>query len=63
MSPMVHSRLRAETLEYGGSMLRGAGMRIFATITRPGLCPAELPIGEMPGTLPQMYAVRESNYY
>lgn len=64
MSPVVHSKLLAETVEYGGSMLRGAGIRIFATVTRPDLCSTELAVVEVPGTLsPDVSAVGESNYF
>jgi len=58
MSPVVHSRLRAETVEYGGSTLRGAGIGIFATIT------TELAVGEVPGTLsPDVSGRREQLLY
>lgn len=52
MSSVAHSRLRAETVEYGGSMLREAGIPNFATITRAGVRLTELQVGELPGTLP-----------
>jgi hypothetical protein len=32
-------------------MLRGAPKGIFVTVTRPGLSPSELPVGEVPGNL------------
>lgn len=51
MSRVVHSRLRAEAVEHSGSMLRGACIGIFVIITRPGLCPTELPVGEVSETL------------
>jgi len=64
MSPLVHSRLWAETVEYSGLILRGAGTGIFVIITRLGLCPTELPVGELPGTLsPDVSGQREQLIY